>query len=285
MSPYKNSPVQPSRSPHGRFTKCEKARRQRERAGQKGHTSEAALAWAAERDGKTLCACGCGSPIRVKWFHYSRRRVPIFIHGHWRRGPETVASKWVRENQGKHFCRCGCEGVIPIKIHHHVRGVPHFLNHHSIRVSSPMRGRCGPASRSYKGGRNKTRTGYINILVGSAGGRPIYVLEHRLVMEKALGRKLRPGETVHHRNGVRDDNRVSNLELWHSRHPGGQRVQDLLSFAVSVVRDHADDPGVWPEGEAEVLRLFARALKRHEGRGAGAGTRKGHADGTVSLAA
>jgi hypothetical protein len=86
--------------------------------------------------------------------------------------------------------------VIPIKIHHHTRGAPRFLNHHSIRVICPTRGRCGPASRSYKGGRNKTPTGYINILVGSEGGRPVYALEHRLVMEKVLGRKLRKGESV-----------------------------------------------------------------------------------------
>lgn len=50
-------------------------------------------------------------------------------------------------------------------------------------------------------------------------------------MEAAIGRPLGDDETVHHKNGMRDDNRLENLELWSSVHPKGQRVENLVAFA------------------------------------------------------
>lgn len=89
---------------------------------------------------------------------------------------------------------------------------------------------------AWKGGRRKTSNGYI---LAWAPEHPRAhskcVLEHILVMEKHLGRLLIDKETVHHKNGIKNDNRIENLELWSSNHPSGQRVEDLLLWAKEII--------------------------------------------------
>ena len=94
----------------------------------------------------------------------------------------------------------------------------------------------GEQSRSWRGGVVMNH-GYRMVYTPDHPARTKagYVAEHRLVMEKVLGRYLFPDETVHHRNGCKTENQPSNLELWSSKHPSGQRVADLLAWAQEIV--------------------------------------------------
>lgn len=96
---------------------------------------------------------------------------------------------------------------------------------------------------SWRGG-TKMRDGYVMFADGETrneNGLLIYRPLHRIVMEEHLGRPLRKDEQVHHVNGVKDDNRIENLELWSSSHPSGQRVVDKVSWAKEILARYEEE--------------------------------------------
>jgi len=95
---------------------------------------------------------------------------------------------------------------------------------------------------NWKGGRTRHKAGYMMARVSDhpRAGKSPYVFEHILVVERLLGRHLAAGESVHHRNGVRDDNRPENLELWTRPQPSGIRVSDAVAWAREILERYGD---------------------------------------------
>lgn len=83
--------------------------------------------------------------------------------------------------------------------------------------------------------------GYVSIQKKSLIGHPQAdkngrILMHQLIMCEHLKRNLIKGETVHHKNGNRSDNRIENLELWSNSQPSGQRVEDKIKWAKEILK-------------------------------------------------
>ena len=107
------------------------------------------------------------------------------------------------------LCECGCGQAAPI-----ARGTHRkygWLKGQPLRFLIGHRGRLGRHSRnaSLATGRRLTRTGYVDVI--GVVGRGRHRLEHTLIVERVLGRKLPAGAVIHHVDGNRTNNANSNL--------------------------------------------------------------------------
>lgn len=112
------------------------------------------------------------------------------------------------------ICECGCGRATPI-INTTVRRRRHFRGHPAPYLHGHGRRMRGVDHHLWTGGRFITRYGYVKVYARDhpQADTKGYYWEHRLVMERMLGRLLRKDEFVHHKNEVKDDNRPENLEL------------------------------------------------------------------------
>jgi hypothetical protein len=110
----------------------------------------------------------------------------------------------------------------------------YYRTQNGIALNDPFRKRkSGEGTIDSSGYKTITVRGHPNQM--DSKGR---IREHVYIMSQHLGRPLGKDESVHHKNGIRDDNRLENLELWSKSQPPGQRVEDKLHWCIEYLSIH-----------------------------------------------
>jgi len=157
----------------------------------------------------------------------------IFNKYQWTACPDCGYVRWVRLDSLNHLCRrCGS-----------------------------LRNRCkGKGHGMWKGGRIVNGGGYVEVWVDKTNpyyqmaNHYSYIPEHRLVTAQSLGRCLTKEEIVHHKNGIKDDNRIENLELTKN----GKHIKDhSMGYTDGYKKGYNDGLNK----QVQELRIFISVLE------------------------
>jgi hypothetical protein len=208
-----------------------------------GHACCAA-ATAAKRPRTTNKRSAPGSGLR----HSDNPRYSQDENGQWWYTPEETSKRQYRTRAYVMTCkRCNGEFLASIWHRKNVDFCSRGCAKRHFADNNPGYSQ-GENGGNWKGGRQIDSRGYVLIWAPAhpsrTGQEKPYVFEHRLVVEKRLDRVLLPHENIHHINGDRADNADSNLELWSTAQPCGQRVEDKMKWVWEMAKLYR---GLYPE--------------------------------------